>query len=248
MSEETNAIEAVGLTKNYASNGAEVHALNGIHLAVSRGEFVAVLGPSACGKSTMLNLFGGLARPTSGSVLLDGADLSVLSDDELSDIRRYKVGFIFQLFNLVPIISVEDNLALPAAIAGGNRDTVTRRVDELLTAVGLADQRGRLPSQLSGGQQQRVAIARALMMEPAVLLADEPTGNLDSQTGSEVMALFQAFHEQGQTIVLVTHDAKVASMADRVLFMRDGQIVRETRLEEGGESVLAISRLVELDA
>jgi putative ABC transport system ATP-binding protein len=244
----TKTIETTGLIKTYASSGAEVHALNGVDLVIERGEFVAVLGPSGCGKSTMLNLIGGLARPSSGQVLLDGADLSALSDDELSDIRRHKVGFIFQLFNLVPIISVEDNLALPAAIAGSERGHVEERVEQLLTAVGLADQRKRLPSQLSGGQQQRVAIARALMMEPSVLLADEPTGNLDSQTGSEVMSLFKSFHDAGQTIVLVTHDAKVASLADRVLFMRDGRIIRETRIQDGAESALALSRLVELDA
>jgi putative ABC transport system ATP-binding protein len=243
----TIRIQTKGLHKVYASNGAAVRALNGVDLDVAQGEFVAVLGPSGCGKSTLLNLLGGLARPTEGTVLLDGEDLSALSDDRLSDIRRHKVGFVFQLFNLVPIISVEDNLALPARIAGVATDKVARRVQELLAAVGLVDERTRLPSELSGGQQQRVAIARALMMEPAVLLADEPTGNLDSQTGGEVMDLFGSFHERGQTIVLVTHDAKIASLADRVLFMRDGRIVRETSLEEAGD-VLAISRLVELDA
>lgn len=244
----TNTIEATNVVKTYATNGAEVRALNGVDLTVEQGEFVAVLGPSGCGKSTMLNLLGGLARPTTGTVVLDGDDLAGLSDDALSDVRRHKVGFVFQLFNLVPIISVEDNLALPALIAGVDAERCRRRVDELLDAVGLAGERTRLPSQLSGGQQQRVAIARALVMEPAVLLADEPTGNLDSETGSEVLGLFRSFHETGQTIVLVTHDAKVASLADRVLFMRDGAIVRETRLEDPGEAALVISRLVELDA
>jgi putative ABC transport system ATP-binding protein len=179
--------------------------------------------------------------------VLGGNDLSVLSDDELSEIRRNQVGFVFQLFNLVPIITVEDNLALPGAIAGVPAHRIQQRVEELLAAVGLVPERTRLPSQLSGGQQQRVAIARALMMEPTVLLADEPTGNLDSQTGSEVMSLIKSLHDAGQTIVLVTHDAKVASLADRVLFMRDGQIVRETSLDESDDAS-TISRLVELDA
>ncbi len=241
------AIHTKGLRKNYETNGAEVQALKGINLKITRGEFVAVLGPSGCGKSTLLNLIGGLARPTGGTVLLDAEDLSELSDDELSDIRRHKVGFVFQLFNLVPIISVEDNLALPAQIAGLPAEGVETRVEELLAAVGLVDERTRLPSQLSGGQQQRVAIARALMMEPSVLLADEPTGNLDSQTGAEVMDLFGSLHGTGQTIVLVTHDAKIASLADRVLFMRDGKIVRQTSLDEAGDTIM-IARLVELDA
>ena len=242
----TAAIQTKQLRKVYASNGAEVNAVNGVDLEVAAGEFIAVLGPSGCGKSTLLNLLGGLARPTSGTVFVDGDDLSTLSDDELSDLRRHKVGFVFQLFNLVPIVSVEDNLALPALIAGFDRKRVERRVNELLGAVDLGGERKRLPSQLSGGQQQRVAIARSLMMQPTVLLADEPTGNLDSQTGGDVMSLFKSFHERGQTIVLVTHDAKVATLADRILFMRDGRIVRETSLDE--DDPVAISRLIELEA
>ena len=244
----TNAIETRDLGKTYRSDGTEVHALRGVELDVPRGEFVAVLGPSGCGKSTLLNLIGGLARPTAGSVAVNGRDLAILDDKSLADHRRHDVGFVFQLFNLVPVLSVEENVALPAVIAGVPESTYRPRVDELIDAVGLSERKTRLPSQLSGGEQQRSAVARALILEPSVLLADEPTGNLDSSTGGEVMALFKRFHDAGQTIVLVTHDAKVAGLADRVIFMRDGRLVREARLGEPSERADVISRLVELDA
>ena len=217
------------LMKSYDGD-VEVHALRGVDIAA--GEFVAVVGPSGCGKSTLLHVLAGLARPTSGTATVSGKDLARLSDSELADVRRYDVGVVFQAFNLVPVLSVSDNVALPGVIAGRPRRATADRVAGLLDVVGLSAHARKLPGQLSGGEQQRVAIARALVLEPAVLLADEPTGNLDSATGMEILRLFRQLHRDGQTIVVVTHDSRVAGAARRILFMRDGLIVREQPIAE----------------
>jgi putative ABC transport system ATP-binding protein len=240
-------IEAKGLRKVYRRNTAEVEALRGVDLHVTKGEFLAVLGPSGCGKSTLLHLLGGISRPTEGTVSVEGSDLATLSDAELADVRRHKVGFVFQAFNLVPVLTAEQNVALPATIAGVAKSRYRDRVKLVLDQVGLSDRATHLPSELSGGEQQRVAIARALVLQPAVILADEPTGNLDSHTGAEIMTLLKRLHDEGQTIVLVTHDARMASLADRVAFMRDGRIVREQVITAGGDAAALVSRLVELE-
>jgi putative ABC transport system ATP-binding protein len=226
----TLAVEARALVKRYRDQESEVEALSDIDLEVPRGEFVAVMGPSGSGKSTLLHLLGGLDTPTSGDVLVDGQPLASLNRTELAAVRRNRIGFVFQLFNLIQSLTVAENIALPAIAAGERPAAYRRRVDELLELVGLAGKHDRFPSQVSGGEQQRVAVARALVREPAVLLADEPTGNLDTRNGEALLDLFVQCHRNGQTIVLVTHDAKVASAADRVLFMRDGRFVEETPL------------------
>jgi putative ABC transport system ATP-binding protein len=203
-----------------------------VDLEVAPGEFVAVMGPSGSGKSTLLHMLGGLDVPTSGEVLVDGRSLATLSRGQRAVLRRSHIGFVFQLYNLIPSLTVEENVALPAIAAGASPSSYKERLDELLALVGLADKLDRFPPQLSGGEQQRVAIARALVQEPAVVLADEPTGNLDSRTGEELLDLFTRCNAGGQTIVLVTHDPKVASAAQRVFFMRDGAFVEETELKD----------------
>jgi putative ABC transport system ATP-binding protein len=238
------AVEVRAATRSYEADGVVVEALRGIDLIVPRGEFLAVMGPSGSGKSTLLHLMGALDSPTSGEVLVEGRALSSLSRRQLADVRGRRVGFVFQAFNLVPGLTVTENVALPAVLARQDASSYGPRVDALLDAVGLNDLADRYPSRLSGGQQQRVAIARGLVMEPAVLLADEPTGNLDSKSGREVQALFERCHEQGQTIVLVTHDVKVASRAERVISLRDGRIVDELHPRRSGPR--ALSRLIDL--
>lgn len=218
------AIEAQGLWKRYPMDGRELEALRGVDLMIQDGEFTAVMGPSGCGKSTLIHILGGLARPSSGDVVVQGRSLASLSDADLSEVRRREVGFVFQTFNLVPVLSVEENVALPAIIAGIRQREFGPRVDELIDAVSLSERRTHLPSELSGGEQQRAAVARALMMNPKILFADEPTGNLDSATGAGVLDLFEKLHDAGQTILLVTHDEAVAGLADRVIQMRDGKI------------------------
>lgn len=218
------AIEAQGLWKRYPMEGRELEALRGVDLMIEDGEFTAVMGPSGCGKSTLIHILGGLARPSSGDVVVQGRSLASLSDSDLSEVRRREVGFVFQTFNLVPVLSVEENVALPAIIAGIRQREFGPRVDELIDAVSLSERRTHLPSELSGGEQQRAAVARALMMNPKILFADEPTGNLDSATGAGVLDLFEKLHDAGQTILLVTHDEAVAGLADRVIQMRDGKI------------------------
>lgn len=232
MAETAHVLETLGVGKTYEFDGERVEAVRGVDLAVAAGEFVALMGPSGSGKSTLLHLLGGLLRPTAGEVRLRGRSLSTLSDDELADVRRHDVALVFQAFNLVPVLNVEENIGLPAAIAGATQESIASRVDDLVTRVGLQSKRSRRPSQLSGGEQQRVAIARALMMEPAVLLADEPTGNLDSASSRDIVGLLRSLNEAGQTLVLVTHEAKIASQAQRIVFMRDGEIVSEARPNE----------------
>ncbi len=240
-------IETRNLLKTYHADRVAVEALRGVDLRVAPGEFVAVMGPSGCGKSTLLHLLGGLDRPTAGEVIVAGQRLDALSESARAVMRRETVGFVFQAYNLIPNLTVADNVDLPGLLAGHPSAEVAARREELLEALGLADKDRAFPGELSGGQQQRAAIARALVNRPAVLLADEPTGNLDSRSGAEVLALLRRFHAEGQTTVLVTHDAKVASFAGRVVFMRDGQLVDETRLAAPGDAATVLSRLVQLE-
>ena len=242
--ERPMVIVARGLTRNYDG----VLALDGVDVEVPEGEFVAITGPSGCGKSTLLNLLGGLDRPSAGEIELGGRRVDGFSEAKWAHVRRSEIGFVFQFFNLIGNLSVADNVELPGLLAGlSAREARTRR-GELLETLGIAEHAAMSPTRLSGGQQQRVAIARALINRPRVLLADEPTGNLDSASARDVMALLRTMHdERGQTIVLVTHDARVAARADRVISMRDGRIANETRLDEGRSDVAAtVSRLMQL--
>ncbi|MGD0053007.1 MAG: ABC transporter ATP-binding protein [Vulcanimicrobiaceae bacterium] len=220
-------IDVREVTKVYQLGAVRVDALRGVSFRIARGEYVAIMGPSGSGKSTLMNLLGCLDRPTSGRYLLDGVDVSALGDDALANIRLRKLGFVFQGFNLLARTSALRNVGLPLFYAGlGGRERDARAAAEL-AAVGLADRADHKPSELSGGQQQRVAIARALVNNPAVLLADEPTGNLDSQTSEELMALFGELHAAGRTIIMVTHDEEVARHAKRIVRLRDGRIVSD---------------------
>ena len=218
-------IETRGLTKVFGSNGMAVHALRGIDLTVDRGEFVALVGPSGSGKSTLMAIIGCLDSPTAGTYALDGVEVQGLAGTALARIRNEKVGFVFQSYNLLPKASVARNVELPLLYAGLGRKERRRRALELLERVGIPEKANALPAQLSGGQRQRVAIARALANTPALLLADEPTGALDSKTGEEVLALFTDLNRQGNTVLLVTHDPHIASLAQRRVELRDGLVV-----------------------
>ena len=221
-------LEARDLVKRYPLGEGEVEALRGVSLQVEQGEFVAIMGTSGSGKSTMLHLLGGLDLPTSGEVVIDGIGISELDEEHRTLTRRAKTGFVFQFFNLIPLLTVAENVALPFLIAGDPATRHRMRVEELLAMVGLSDKADHKPDQLSAGEQQRVALARALATGPAILLADEPTGNLDYTTGAEILdLLWDSADRLGQTIVLVTHDARAAAYADRVLVVRDGQILDE---------------------
>ncbi len=213
-----------GLCRTYVMGGQEIRAIDGVDLVVRRGEFVAVMGPSGSGKSTMLNVLGCLDTPSSGGYRLAGREVGTLDDDALADIRNREIGFVFQDFNLLPRLTALENVALP--LVYGRTDAARRRerAAALLDRVGLADRSDHRPDQLSGGQRQRVAIARALAVQPSILLADEPTGNLDSATSAEIMRLFGELHDEGHTIVMVTHDPEIAARSGRVLTMRDGKI------------------------
>ena len=217
--------------KDYTVGTETVRALDGVSLAIDRGEFVSVMGPSGSGKSTFMNLIGCLDRPNSGSIELDGERVSDLASDSLAGVRNRKIGFVFQQFNLLGRTTAVDNVALPLLYAGVDRTERTKRAGEALARVGLNDRAQHLPSQLSGGQQQRVAIARALVNSPDMLLADEPTGALDTATGREIMNLFQTLNEAGLTVIVVTHEAEVADYARRILRFRDGVIMSDTRDE-----------------
>ena len=227
---------AENITKEYHLGKYVVQALDGVDFVVEQGEFVAIMGPSGSGKSTLLHLIGGLDNPTSGEITLAGKKLNQLKDKQLTLLRRRNVGFVFQFFNLLPTLSAEENIILPVLIDGKNMRNYKERLDSLFDLVGLADRRRHKPEQLSGGEQQRVALARALITEPAILLADEPTGNLDTKTGSTIMELLRrSCDELGQTVVIVTHDPRAASYADRTVFLRDGHIVNDMRFEQGSE-------------
>lgn len=226
-----NLIETTNLTKVYGKGEAAVTALNGINLRILAGEFVAVMGPSGCGKSTLLHLCGGLDRPTSGSIHLDGQDLTALNDDRLSALRRQKMGFIFQFYNLIPVLNALENAALPLVLDGVKPAEAQARARDWLEQAGLGDRLSHRPDQLSGGQQQRVAVARALAADPAVVLADEPTGNLDSRSGDEIAGLLRRIaKEWGRTVLMVTHDPRISAYADRIVFLKDGTIVDDTRI------------------
>jgi putative ABC transport system ATP-binding protein len=222
-------IELRNVTKQFAGK-RDVVALEAITLAIPRGEMVSIIGPSGSGKSTLLNLVGGLDRPTSGQVSVDGAALAGLSDDELTKVRRDKIGFIFQFFNLLPTLSSLENVGLPLHLRGWPRKRVDERARELLTLVQLGHRLTHLPEELSGGERQRVAIARALSVYPPILLADEPTGNLDTRTGEEILTLIRDVHSRlGSTVVIVTHDMNVAGSCERTIALRDGRIVEDIR-------------------
>ncbi|HEY6233706.1 MAG TPA: ABC transporter ATP-binding protein [Candidatus Elarobacter sp.] len=225
MNSLQSAIDVRDVTKTYDLGDVKVEALRGVSFTIDRGEYVAIMGPSGSGKSTLMNLLGCLDRPTQGRYLLDGTDVSTLSDDELAHIRLKKLGFVFQGFNLLARTSAMKNVALPLFYAGMGTRARNGMAAEQLREVGLGDRMDHKPSELSGGQQQRVAIARALVNDPAVVLADEPTGNLDSQTSEEIMGLFHQLNDGGRTIIMVTHDEDVASHAKRIIRVRDGRIV-----------------------
>jgi putative ABC transport system ATP-binding protein len=229
----TSVVRASGLRKHYGEGQGLVRAVDGVDLVVAPGESVAVMGPSGCGKSTLLHLLGGLDRPSSGEVSLAGRSLDHLGEKALARMRRTDVGFVFQAFHLMEELTAIENVELPALLAGRTPRAARRRAGGLLERVGLADRASFLPSALSGGQRQRTAIARALSNEPVVVLADEPTGNLDSAATVDVLRLFETLHEAGQTLVVVTHDERIAATADRLISMRDGAFVDETRLTGG---------------
>lgn len=226
-------LRARGLHKDYGKGEALVRAVDEVDLEVSRGETVAVMGPSGCGKSTLLHILGGLDRPTDGEVWLADRRIDHLRERDLARMRRTDVGFVFQAFHLMEELTAVENIELSALLAGHTAQEARRRATELLERVGLADRAGFLPSTLSGGQRQRVAIARALSNEPLAVLADEPTGNLDSASTLDVLQLFEDLHTAGQTLVIVTHDARIAATADRLINMRDGAFIDETRLTGG---------------
>ena len=220
------AVEARDLERQYGEGATAVHALRGVSLDVVQGQLVAVMGPSGSGKSTLMHILAGLDKPTSGTVRIAGTEITGLDDNDMTRLRRDHIGFVFQFFNLLPMLTAEENVVLPLSIAGEKPDRSW--LDDLLSKTGLSDRRRHRPSELSGGQQQRVAIARALVNRPTILFADEPTGNLDSKTGGEILDLLRdSARDYHQTIVMVTHEARAASIADRIMFLADGLIVKE---------------------
>ncbi|MGD0441824.1 MAG: ABC transporter ATP-binding protein [Acidimicrobiales bacterium] len=239
MNEEESVLLARGLRKEYGSGEGLVRAVDAVDLEVARGETLAIMGPSGCGKSTMLHLMGGLDRPSAGELWLNGSRIDRLSERGLAQLRRHEIGFIFQAFHLMDELTAQENVELPALLAGRSPREARRRAFQLLDQVGLGERATHLPSALSGGQRQRVAIARALANEPLLVLADEPTGNLDSAATLEVLRLFEDLHTGGLTLVVVTHDERIAATADRMISMRDGAFVDETRLTGGTSGNLA---------
>ena len=226
MSANGQVVVATDLTRRYGQGDAAVDALAGVSTGFERGRFTAIMGPSGSGKSTLMHILAGLDTPTTGTVELDGVDLTHLDDGELTKLRRDKLGFVFQFFNLLPVLTAEENILLPLSIAGRKPDQ--EWLDRLVQTVGLDDRRTHRPSELSGGQQQRVAVARALLSKPAVVFADEPTGNLDSKSSAEVLELLrQAVDEFGQTVIMVTHEAHAAAYADRLVVLRDGKVAHD---------------------
>ncbi len=226
-------LEAIGLFKKYTLGEHQVNALDGVDFVVEKGEFVSIMGPSGSGKSTLLHLLGGLDKPTEGEVTLAGKRLSLLDDNETTLVRRHNVGFVFQFYNLLPTLTAGENVLLPIIIDNQDSDKYESRLLDLLDLVGLADRKDHKPDQLSGGEQQRVSLARALITEPAIVLADEPTGNLDSKTGVTMMNLLRrSCDELNQAIVVVTHDPTASAYGDRVVFLKDGQIVNELVYDE----------------
>ena len=242
MNSNGNVVSATEVTRRYGDGEAAVDALRGVSLNVKPGELVAVMGPSGSGKSTLMHLLAALDKPTSGTVTIAGEDVGSLSDTEVTKLRREHIGFVFQFFNLLPMLDAEENIKLPLTIAGEKADP--EFFENLLKRVGLTDRRSHRPAELSGGQQQRVAIARALVSQPTVVFADEPTGNLDSKTGAEILELLRASAEElNQTMVMVTHDANAATIADRVLFLADGVIVEELPRSSSADILAAMTRI-----
>jgi len=236
-----SVLKANQVKKQYQMGEVTVSALDSVNVLVNKGEFVAIMGPSGSGKSTLLHLLGGLDNPSDGEITLAGQPLSKLSDNAITVVRRRKVGFIFQFYNLLPTLTAEENIGLPLLIDGQSLDKHKAKIEKLLALVGLADRRHHKPDQLSGGQQQRVAIARAFVNDPEIVLADEPTGNLDSKSGTAILELLRkTCVDLKATIVMVTHDPHAASYADRVIFLKDGQIVRELKNETAGHNVQPI--------
>ncbi|MEM2145037.1 MAG: ABC transporter ATP-binding protein [Candidatus Jordarchaeaceae archaeon] len=222
---DSNILELDNVVKVYKTGDVVFEALRGVSLVIESGRWVAIQGPSGSGKSTLLNLIGCLDRPTSGRILLEGIDVSKLSENKIAEIRGEKIGFIFQMFNLIPSLTVMENILLPTYFTKKLRGTeAKRRAEEIMKRVGIADLRDRFPSRLSGGETQRVAIARALINKPSLILADEPTGNLDTATGSEIVHLFKEIHKEGETIILVTHDNELARKAEKIYILRDGML------------------------
>jgi putative ABC transport system ATP-binding protein len=237
-------VTAREVTRVYGEGETAVHALRGVSLDVQRGRLTGIMGPSGSGKSTLMHILAGLDRPTEGDVGIDGTDITTLGDTELTKLRRRHIGFVFQFFNLLPMLTAEENIRLPLELAGKNDSAWT---DEVIERVGLADRRKHRPSELSGGQQQRVAIARALVSKPTVVFADEPTGNLDSTTGAEILDLLrESVSTLGQTIVIVTHDPNACSFADRTLFLADGLIVREVGKTDAHDIVTTMEEVSKL--
>ena len=225
----SNVIEIRNIIRDFKLGNETVHVLKGIDLDIERGDYVAIMGPSGSGKSTLMNLLGCLDTPTAGNYLLNGKDVSKMSDDQLADIRNTEIGFVFQTFNLLPRTTAIDNVALPMVYAGASKAMRHARAAEVLTNVGLSDRMDHRPNQLSGGQRQRVAVGRALVNKPSIILADEPTGNLDTKTGHEIMALFDEIHKAGNTVIMVTHEEDIAAHAHRVIRLRDGIVESDTR-------------------
>ncbi|MFO7680454.1 MAG: ABC transporter ATP-binding protein [Chloroflexota bacterium] len=247
-----SVLTAESLRKQYLLGEHVVDALAGVDFSVAEGEFVAIMGPSGSGKSTLLHLLGGLDKPTDGEITLAGNKLSLLNDKETTLVRRHNVGFVFQFYNLLPTLSAEENILLPILIDGKDARSYQGRLDTLLGLVGLKSRRSHKPDQLSGGEQQRVSLARAMITEPAIVLADEPTGNLDSKTGNTIMELLRrSCDEMGQTIIVVTHDPRAAAFADRVVFLQDGLVSSQIAFSEadglGQRRQMVVDTMVELE-
>jgi putative ABC transport system ATP-binding protein len=229
---KTPIIDIKGITRDFQLGSETVNVLKGIDLVINKGEYVALMGPSGSGKSTLMNILGCLDTPTSGSYILNGKQVSEMHDEELAEIRNKEIGFVFQTFNLMPRTTALDNVALPMVYAGFSKDERNKRATEVLTQVGLADRMDHKPNQLSGGQRQRVAVGRALVNKPSIILADEPTGNLDSKTSIEIMKLFGEIHANGNTVILVTHEEEIAAHAHRIIRLRDGIIENDIQNKE----------------
>lgn len=240
-------IKVEKLSKVYGSGEARVTALDSVNLTIEQGQYVAVMGPSGCGKSTLLHLIGGLDRPTSGTVYIEGADISQMNDKTLTELRRRKMGFIFQFYNLIPVLDAIENTALPLILDGVKPENARARAKDWLARNKLAERGNHRPDELSGGQQQRVAISRAMVSEPIIVLADEPTGNLDSRSGDEIAStLRKVVSEWGRTVLMVTHDPRIAAYADRIVFLKDGKIVDDTLLNgNNGDNARRLKEKVE---